>query len=278
MAAEVSLQDRLVETIAQLPSCLIAFSGGVDSAVVAKAACLALGEKAVAITGVSPSLASGELELAQRIARDIGIRHETVETNEFAQDGYLENQPNRCWHCKTELYDRLKNLGSELGITHILNGANVDDSGDFRPGMKAAAENHVRSPLIECGIDKSGVRALAKHWNLEVWDKPAMPCLSSRVVYGLDITPERLARIDAAEKLLRELGLSEIRVRYHHDDLARIEVSPAQLAVLLDENTRRSMTTELREIGFRYVTIDLEGFRSGSFQQLVSPEELTKFA
>ena len=278
MAAETSLQNRLVDTIAQLPSCLVAFSGGVDSAVVAKAACLALNEKAVAVTGVSPSLASGELELAQRIARDIGIRHETVDTNEFAQDGYLENQPNRCWHCKTELYDQLKNLGSKLGITHILNGANVDDSGDFRPGMKAAAENHVRSPLIECGIDKSGVRALAKQWNLEVWDKPAMPCLSSRVVYGLDITAEKLSRIDAAERLLRELGLNEIRVRYHHDDLARIEVSPAQLAVLLDEHTRNLVARELREIGFRYVTIDLEGFRSGSFQQLVSPEELTKFA
>lgn len=278
MASETPHLNQLVENIAQLPSCLIAYSGGVDSAVVAKAAHLALGDKAVAVTGVSASLAGGELEIARRIATDMGIRHEVVETDEFAQDGYLENQPNRCWHCKTELYEQLNALGSELGIEHILNGANADDSGDFRPGMKAATENQVRSPLIECGIDKAGVRALAKHWNLEVWDKPAMPCLSSRVVYGLDITPERLARIDAAEKLLRELGLGEVRVRYHHDDLARIEVSPDQLSVLAEAETRSFVTSQLRDLGFRYVTIDLEGFRSGSFQQLVSPEELTKFA
>ncbi len=269
-------QDQLVASIAQLPSCLVAYSGGVDSAVVAKAAYLALGDKAVAVTGVSPSLAGGELETAQRIATAIGIRHETVATDEFARDGYLENQPNRCWHCKTELYEQLRLLGNRLGIEQILNGANADDVGDFRPGMKAATEHRVRSPLIECGIDKAGVRAIAKLWELEIWDKPATPCLSSRVVYGLDITSERLARIDSAERLLRELGLQDVRVRYHHDDLARIEIAPEQLALLVENDKRQLVVDRMRVLGFNYVTIDLEGFRSGSFQQLVSPEDLTR--
>ena len=277
MDLDTSPPDRLVALIAELPSCLVAFSGGVDSAVVAKAAHLALGDRAVAVTGVSASLASGELETAQRIALAIGIRHETVATEELSQDGYLENRPNRCWHCKTELYKRLEVLGNELGITHILNGANTDDTGDFRPGMKAAAEHRVRSPLAECGFDKGAVRQIAQAWGLEVWDKPATPCLSSRVVYGLDITPERLARIDAAEQLLRELGLENVRVRYHHDDLARLEVNLADLPLLCEDAIRSTITSQLRELGFRYVTLDLEGFRSGSFQQLVSLEELTEY-
>jgi len=270
-------QDRLVALIAELPSCLIAFSGGVDSAVVAKAAHLALGDKAVAVTGESASLASGELETAQRIAQSIGIHHQTLSTQELDRAGYLANAPSRCWHCKTELYERLEVLGQELGIRHILNGANTDDQGDFRPGMQAATEHQVRSPLIECGIDKAGVRELAQHWQLEVWDKPATPCLSSRVVYGLNITPGRLARIDAAEQLLRELGFHQIRVRHHHDDLARLEVAAADLLKLCEEGTRNRVTSCLRELGFRYVTIDLEGFRSGSFQQLVPTEELKRW-
>ncbi len=277
MPVNDSPTDRLVALIAELPSCLVAFSGGVDSAVVAKAAFLALGEKAVAVTGVSASLARGELETAERIAQAIGIRHETVATDEFSQGGYLDNQPNRCWHCKTELYERLQSLGSELGIHHILNGANVDDTGDFRPGMKAAAEHRVRSPLVECGLDKRAVRQIAQAWNLEVWDKPATPCLSSRVVYGLSITPERLARIDAAEQLLRQLGLESVRVRYHHDDLARLEVPLAELPTLCEEAIRSTLTLRLRELGFRYITIDLEGFRSGSFQQLIPTGELKRW-
>ncbi len=277
MAHKTTPQDCLVALVAELPSCLVAFSGGVDSAVVAKAAHLALGDQAVAVTGVSASLAAGELETARRIAQAIGIRHETVATDEFGRDSYLENQPNRCWHCKTELYERLQVLGSELGIHHILNGANTDDTGDFRPGMKAAAEHRVHSPLAECGLDKAAVRQIAQAWNLEVWDKPATPCLSSRVVYGLNITPERLARIDAAEQLLRELGLENVRVRHHHDDLARLEVALADLPTLCENDKRRTITKRLRELGFRYITIDLEGFRSGSFQQLVSVDELQQY-
>lgn len=273
-----SAQQRLVDLLSELPSCLVAYSGGVDSAVVAKAAYLAHGEKAIAVTGVSPSLASGELEIAQRIASSIGIRHETLSTNEMADQGYLANQPNRCWHCKTELYDQLKALGQRLGIDHIVNGGNADDTGDFRPGMQAAAEHRVRSPLAELSLDKAAVRQLAQAWDIEVWDKPATPCLSSRVVYGLDITPERLARIDAAEQLLRSLGLEAIRVRYHHDDLARLEVPLSELATFCEPPIREALVSELRELGFRYVTLDLEGFRSGSFHQLVSLEELQSYS
>jgi len=270
-------EKQLVELLGELPGCLVAFSGGVDSAVVAKAAHIALADQAVAVTGVSASLAEGELELARRVAASIGIRHETVCTTELSDQGYLANQPNRCWHCKTELYEQLQQLGALWNIPVIVNGANSDDLGDFRPGMQAAREHLVRSPLAECGIDKAGVRELAQLWNLEVWDKPATPCLSSRVVYGLEITPERLARIDAAEQILRGLGLSTVRVRCHHDELARLEVPAEALSKLCEEGTRANVVGRLRKLGFRYVTLDLEGFRSGSFQQLVPAETLISF-
>ena len=159
----------------------------------------------------------------------------------------------------------------------LLNGANAKDEGDFRPGIQAAQEHRVRSPLAECRFDKAAVRAIAYRWDLEVWDKPATPCLSSRVVYGLEISPERLARVDAAEQLLRELGLSSLRVRYHHDDLARLEVSLDDLPRLCEAEVRQHVVSQLRSFGFRYVTLDLEGFRSGSFQQLVPAEELLRF-
>ncbi len=273
----LSAHEQLVSLIAQMPDSMVAFSGGVDSAVVAKAARLALGDRAVAVTGVSASLAAGELETAERIAKSIGIQHEIVQTDELSKQAYLANAPNRCWHCKTELYDQLRQLAKRLGKTTLLSGANADDLNDFRPGLQAAEEHQVRSPLAECGFSKATVRKIAKHWDLEVWDKPATPCLSSRVVYGLDITPERLARIDASEQFLRSLGLQNVRVRYHHDDLARLEVSRADLPRLSEAGIRDKVASKLREIGFRYVTIDLEGFRSGSFQQLVPTEQLLRY-
>jgi uncharacterized protein len=263
------LGEKLVGFFAQLPECLVAYSGGVDSAVVAKAAHEALGASAIAVTGVSASLATGELEAARRIAASIGIRHETLNTDELSDAGYLANAPNRCWHCKTELYGQMRVLADKLGFSMIANGTNVDDLGDFRPGLQAASEHGVVSPLVECGIDKQGVREIAREWNLEVWDKPASPCLSSRVVYGLEITPERLARIDAAEALLKELGFTSVRVRCHHDELARLEVSANEIARFADEELRNQTASRLREFGFQYVTIDLEGFRSGSFLPLV---------
>jgi pyridinium-3,5-biscarboxylic acid mononucleotide sulfurtransferase len=270
--------EQLVAFIAQFENCIVAYSGGVDSAVVAKAAYLALGDRAIAVTGVSASLAAGELQAAQQVAAAIGIRHVSLDTDELSQPEYLQNAPDRCFHCKTELYTQLGAEAQRLGIRTILNGANLDDLGDFRPGMKAAANHNVHSPLAGCGLDKAAVRTIARHWNIEAWDKPATPCLSSRVAYGLNITPERLARIDAAEQVLRKHGLGAVRVRLHDNELARLEVPLASLPKLCADGVRKEVVTQLRALGFRYVTLDLEGFRSGSFEQLVPAEELTRFA
>ncbi len=260
-------RNTLLDLLRSYQSCAVAFSGGVDSAVVAKAAHLALGDRAVAVTGTSASLAAGELDEARELAREIGIRHEILSTAEFADPNYTSNPANRCYFCKTELYVQIKPLADELHLAVIVNGANADDAGDWRPGMKAAGEYHVRSPLLECGFTKADVRALAAQWNLSVADKPASPCLSSRVAYGEEVTPERLEMIDRAEQLLRSLGLRTVRVRYHQGDLARLEVPTDAIAQLAAPETRARLTAELRNLGFKYITLDLEGFRSGSHNE-----------
>ncbi len=272
------LASQLIALLRELPSCLVAFSGGVDSAVVAKAAHLALGDRAVAVTGISASLATGELETAQEIAGDIGIRHEILDTRELANTEYRKNEPDRCWYCKNELYSRMVPLAKRLGLEVLLGGANQDDLRDFRPGLQAAADHAVRHPLAECGIGKEQVRRLAQYWQLTVWDKPATPCLSSRVVYGLEVSSEKLRRIDSAEQFLRGLGFGTLRVRYHQDDLARIELAPTDLARFGDPMLHLKIATHFRELGFRYITLDLEGFRSGSFQTLIPAEALTRFS
>lgn len=269
MIALDTKREALVAAIRRVGSCAVAFSGGVDSAVVAKAAAVALGERAVAVTGASASLAEGELEEASGLAALIGIRHVVVNTEELASADYTRNAPDRCYHCKTELYSRLARMLPELGVKAIVNGANADDLGDYRPGMKAASEYAIHSPLAECGITKAEVRELAAAWGLPVWDKPAMPCLSSRIAYGEEVTPERLAMIDRAEQFLRRHELANLRVRYHRGDLARIEVPLSDLPRLLDADFRAELTSELRRLGFKFVTLDLEGFRSGSLNQLV---------
>ena len=202
----------------------VAYSGGVDSAVVAKAAQVALGEQAVAVTGVSDSLADGELEQAEAVARTIGIRHERIELHEVGNPAYAANAPDRCFHCKTELYSKLGILADRLGVAVVVNGTNADDLGDYRPGLLAAAEFRVCSPLAECGITKADVREFAAEWGLPVADKPASPCLSSRIAYGEEVTPERLRMIDRAEQIVRSLGIRVCRVRFHAGDAARIEV------------------------------------------------------
>jgi uncharacterized protein len=264
-----SKRDSLLTALRRLDSCAVAFSGGVDSAVVAKAAAVALGEKAVAVTGKSASLADGELEAAEELAKLIGIRHVVVDTHELNQPDYLKNAPDRCYHCKTELYTQLERLLPQLGVNAIVNGANADDLGDYRPGMIAASEHRIHSPLAECGITKAEVRELAVGWGLPVWDKPAMPCLSSRIAYGEEVTPSRLTMIDKAEQFLRVRGFSNLRVRYHRGDLARVEVPLADLPRLLDGDFRRELAAELRHLGFKFITLDLEGFKSGSLNQLV---------
>ena len=268
-------RDALLSLLAGYGRVAVAFSGGVDSAVVARAAQEACGDNAVAVTAVSLSLASGELEDAQELAAQIGIRHVVLKTQEFENESYLANPANRCYFCKTELYSRLESRLSELDADVICNGANVDDVGDYRPGMTAATEHSVRSPLIEAGLTKSDVRELAKLWSLPCWDKPAMPCLSSRIAYGVAVTPERVRRIDAAESFLRrEFGLRELRVRCEANDLARIEVALEEVTPLLSRTTFERISREFRSLGFRCVTLDLEGFRSGNLNALVPLETL----
>jgi uncharacterized protein len=262
-------RDRLLDLIRSCESCAVAFSAGVDSTVVAKAAQLALGESAVAVTGTSASLAAGELDEAKDLAERIGIRHVVISTDEFANPSYTQNAPDRCYHCKSELYTQLDGLAEKLGVEVVLNGANIDDAGDYRPGMKAADEHHVRSPLAECEFTKADVRALAKQWDLPISDKPATPCLSSRVAYGEEVTPERLAMIDRAEQFLKSKGFREVRVRYHRGDVARIEVPATELEKLVEPKLREALVGYFRELGFRFVALDLEGFRSGSLNAVV---------
>lgn len=276
MSDIASKAEALVTLIRGFGSCAVAFSGGVDSAVVAQAAQLALGEKAVAVTGASASLAQGELEESRRLAEQIGIRHLVIETGEFDNPDYVRNAIDRCYYCKTELYEQLERRIDELGIDVIVNGANADDIGDYRPGERAAVEHRVRRPLAECGFSKEDVRALAAHWGLPIWDKPAMPCLASRVAYGEQVTPERLARIDRAEQFLRASGLREVRVRYHGGDLARVEVLRDELDRLFDPAFRDALVEHLRGLGFKFVTVDLEGLRSGSLNRVVPVEALRR--
>jgi uncharacterized protein len=273
--ALVALRDRLLETLRGYGRVAVAFSGGVDSAVVAQAAHDALGDAAVAVTAVSDSLAAGELEDAEALAVRIGIAHRVIRTEEFADPNYLRNNTDRCYFCKSELYGRLSSMLGALNADVIVSGANTDDSGDHRPGMRAAGENRVRHPLQECGLGKAEVRALAKAWGLPTWDKPATPCLSSRVAYGEPVTPERVKMIDQAEQWLRrELGLRVLRVRYHKGDMARVEVPLDDLPRLVDPSTRSAMVGAFREFGFKYVTRDLEGFRSGSLNALIPLDSL----
>ncbi|MEX0938866.1 MAG: ATP-dependent sacrificial sulfur transferase LarE [Pirellulales bacterium] len=272
----VTKRDRLLLLMRGYGSCAVAFSAGVDSTVVAKAAQLALGESAVAITGTSASLAEGELDEARRLAEQIGIRHQVIATGELDSADYVRNAPDRCYHCKTELYTEMGRFASQLGVAVLVNGANVDDLGDYRPGMQAASEHRVESPLAECGITKQEVRQLAAEWELPVWDKPATPCLSSRIAYGQAVTPERLAMIDKAEQYLRELGLPVVRVRYHEGDVARLEVPPDALARLCSQEIREPLVKRFKELGFRFVSLDLEGFRSGSLNNLVPLDVLQR--
>jgi len=270
MSVLAQKREQLLGLLHELGSCAVAFSAGIDSTVVAKAAQLALGDAAIAVTGTSASLASGELADARRIAALIGIRHEVISTDEFARPDYLRNAPDRCYHCKTELYTQMEGVAARLGVTAIVNGANVDDLGDYRPGMQAAGEHQVLSPLAECGFTKADVRALAREWELPTWDKPASPCLSSRIAYGEEVTPERLAMIDAAEQYLRALELPTVRVRYHRGDVARLEVPTEAIGRLASDEVRGPLVVRLKELGFKYVTLDLEGFRSGSLNALVN--------
>jgi len=270
----VEKRDRLLALLKGYESCAVAFSGGLDSTVLAKAAQLALGDRAVAVTGVSASLAVGELDESKRIARQIGIRHEVIETGELSIPEYQENTANRCYYCKTELFEQVEQIAKSLDAAIVVDGSNRDDHGEHRPGIRAAQDQRVRSPLAECGFSKAELRTLASHWQLPTWDKPATPCLSSRIAYGEKVTPERLKMIDRAERYLRGHGFQPMRVRYHKGDVARIEVSAESLSKFLDADFRRGVVEELKSIGFKYISLDLEGFRSGSLNAVLPVESL----
>lgn len=271
-------RERLLEILRGLGRVAVAFSGGIDSTVVAQAAYLALGDRAVAVTADSPSVPRSEVAEAVELARRIGIRHRLVQTAEFNDPDYVRNDGTRCYHCKTELYVTMETLLAEVGADVVVSGANLDDLGDYRPGLKAAAEHAVRHPLQEAELTKADVRALARAWDLPTWDKPAAPCLSSRLAPGVAVTRERTGRVEAAEAYLKELGLRELRVRLHEGELARIEVPTSALTRLADPVVRDGLVRHLKGLGFRFVTLDLEGFRTGSLNSLVSLESKKLFA
>jgi uncharacterized protein len=267
-------RDRLLELLQSYGSCAVAFSGGLDSSVLAKAARLALGDRAAAVTGVSASMASGELEACIEVAREIGIRHEVTPTGELSLPEYRANQPDRCYHCKNELFGWVEEVARRLGLAVVADGSNRDDEGEHRPGRRAARQRQVKSPLAECGLTKAELRALAGHWGLPTAAKPATPCLSSRIAYGEEVTPERLVRIDQAERFLRERGFQPMRVRYHGGEMARIELPGEALPRLLEPEFRSQVVQFFKSLGFKYVSLDLEGFRSGSLNAVLPAENL----
>jgi len=272
--------ERLFARLREIAPVGVAFSGGVDSAVVAKAAALA-DPNSMAFTARSPSLPASEMTACEELATTIGIRHQWVGTAELTRDGYRANAGNRCYFCKTELYETLYPLLDRYGLRTLVNGANADDAGDHRPGMVAATEYAVVSPLLDLGFDKATVREIAKIWDLPVWNKPAGPCLASRIAYGVEVTEERLSRIDRAEDILRsylsEDGLPgvDLRVRLDPGDRARIEVPTDLLLRLVDPADRIRLVSEFLELGFRSVSVDLAGFRSGSANAFLPVESLT---
>ncbi len=262
--------QKLQTILRQMGGVVIGYSGGVDSTFLLKVACDALGEKTLAVIGRSETYPTREFEEAVRLAESFGARYRVVKTEETDILKFQENPPDRCYFCKTELFSKLMAIAEQERIPWIADGTIVDDVGDFRPGMRAKKEKNVRSPLLEAELTKKEIRELSKSLGLPTWDKPSFACLSSRFPYGFGITKENLMKIDSAETLLRDLGFKYFRVRYHDDKTVRIEVGKEEIKRLLDDDLREKIVKRMKELGFSYVTLDLQGYRTGSMNEVLS--------
>ena len=261
-------QDKLFSLLAEMGRVMVAYSGGTDSAYLAWAANRVLSENAIAITADSASIPESHKRDAEAFARECGFRHEYIETHEFDNPDYVKNDPNRCFHCKDELFTELNALGRERGIEHIVYGVNMDDLGDYRPGQRAAKLHQVEAPLVDAGLTKAEIRELSRLANLSTWDRPASACLSSRIPYGTAVTAENVKTVEVGEESIRALGFRQFRVRFH-GELVRLEIAKDELARALTPEMAKAFVEIFKPLGFHYVTIDLEGYRQGSLNSVL---------